>query len=491
MNKKNRNKKRKKYKKMIQKRSCYLAIVILIFFGFNLRGQESAPEWIHDVGAKSFPKGGIELKVNDFGAINNGLILSTLAIQSAIDSCAKVGGGKVIFNPGSYLTGAIYLKENVNLHIGENVELRGIIDVAEYPEIDTRVAGVEMRWPSAIINVLNQKNAAVTGSGSIHAQGRENWERYWKLRVDYTPRGLRWAADYDCKRVRTVLVSNSENISLKNITLKQAGFWTVHVLYSKNITIDGLIIKNNIDGNGPSTDGVDIDSSEKILVQNCDIDCNDDNFCLKAGRDFDGLRVNRPTEYIVIRDCISRRGGGLITLGSETSGGIRNVYVTNMEANETNCAIRLKSALTRGGVISDILIENIKMKNVNIPLEVSLNWNPSYSYASIGDDVENIPDYWEKLLEKVDPEKGIPHIKNVTIRNIKAKGVKTAISVSGVPDSYIENFTLENIQISCENAGKLNYTKNWTFNNVKIKSKNKKELDCDKSFGLVASKSDF
>jgi polygalacturonase len=125
--------------------------------------------------------------------------------------------------------------------------------------------------------------------------------------------------DYDAKRVRTVVVQNAENISVKELTFKNAGFWTIQLLYSKYLTVDGVVIKNNEDGSGPSTDGIDVDSSDWTLIQNCDIDCNDDNFCLKAGRDWDGLRVNKPTEYVVIRKCIARRGAGLVTLGSETS----------------------------------------------------------------------------------------------------------------------------------------------------------------------------
>lgn len=447
--------------------------------------------WRKDVGAKTFPHDKNVIVVNDFGANNGGLILSTRAIQTAIDKCAEMGGGKVIFKPGTYLTGAIYLKSNVNLQIDENVELRGVIGLEEYPEIDTRVAGIEMRWPSAIINVLNQKNVAVTGKGTIHAQGRYHWERYWKLRTEYTPKGLRWAADYDCKRVRTILVSESEHVTLKGLTLKQSGFWTVHLLYSNNITVDGLNIQNNIDGHGPSTDGIDIDSSVKILVENCEIDCNDDNFCLKAGRDADGMRVNRPTEYVVIRNCISHQGGGLITIGSETSGGIRNVYVNNMVARGTSCAIRLKSALTRGGEVSDITIDNIRMEKVRTPIEVTLNWNPSYSYASIEQAHESIPSHWETLLEEVDPKDGIPVFRNVTIRNVMATEAAVAINVSGIKESYIENFTLENINISCNKPGRLSYTRNWTFNNVTITSKDGEKLIQKENIDFIANKSNL
>ena len=461
-------------------------IFVLLMFPVSIMAQTNNKDWINEVGAKTFPNNHQIISVNDFGANNNGLILSTKAIQTAIDTCAALGGGKVVFKPGTYLTTALFLKSNVNLCIDENVELRGAIGLDGYPDIDTRVAGIEMRWPAAIINVMNQKNVAISGKGTIHAQGRYNWERYWKLREEYTPKGLRWASDYDCRRVRTILVSESEHVTVKDLTMKQSGFWTVHILYSNNVTVDGVTINNNIDGHGPSTDGIDIDSSTKILVENCDIDCNDDNFCLKAGRDADGLRVNRPTEFIVIRDCISRAGGGLITLGSETSGGINNIEVYKLTAEGTNCAIRLKSALTRGGVLSNINIHDVEMNNVRTPIEVTLNWNPAYSYASIDENVDSIPDYWKVMLKEVTPlEKGIPSFRNVTISNITAKGSLFAMNVIGVKESYLENFSFTNVNISCEKPGKIAYTKDWTFDHVDIVCKNGQELKMQDNIGFV------
>jgi len=227
--------------------------------------------------------------------------MNTKAIQKAIDKCSGRGGGVVTFDTGAYLTGSLFVKKGVNLVIGKKVVLLGSQNLDDYPEINTRIAGVEMKWPAALINALNQKNVAITGEGIVHAQGKPFWEKYWKMRTEYEKKGLRWIVDYDCKRPRTLLVSGSTDVTIKGFTLKQAGFWTVQLLYSKYVTVDGITIQNNVDGSGPSTDGIDIDSSSWILVLNCDIDCNDDDFCLKAGRDADGLRVNRPTEYVVIQ----------------------------------------------------------------------------------------------------------------------------------------------------------------------------------------------
>ncbi len=440
--------------------------------------QAQQPQWVSKVGARSMPAGTREFKVNQFGAFKDSEKLSTNAIQKAIDECSKKGGGVVSFDRGAYVTGAIFLKENVHLKIDEGVLILGSENVKDYPDMPSRIAGIEMVWPSALINILDTKNAAVTGNGVINARGKFNWDLYWKTREEYDKKGLRWIVDYDVKRVRTFLVQNSENITLKGLTFKNAGFWTVQILYSSYVTIDGVIIRNNEDGHGPSTDGIDIDSSSWVLIENCDIDCNDDNFCLKAGRDWDGLRVNRPTEYVVIRNSLARRGAGLVTLGSETSGGIRHIMATNLVARNTDNGLRIKSATTRGGTIEDIYFQNITLDSVNNAFQFNLNWYPAYSYSTLpeGYTYENIPAHWKAMLQKVTPaEKGIPHAKDFYIENIKATNVNTAIDAHGLPQSLISNFNFKNSTISAKVMSTVEYAANWKFDNFIISISKKPE----------------
>jgi len=464
-----------------------LLVLLALILSFNtleakpLNKELPNLQWINKVGAQKMPEREDVFNVADYGAVNDGKTLSTRAIKAAIDACAAKGGGVVTFNPGAYLTGSVFIKKGVNFRIDKDVTILGSQNILDYPEIHTRVAGIEMRWPAALINVIDQDNVAITGKGTIHAQGKPFWDKYWTMRRnEYEPKGLRWVVDYDCKRPRTLLISNSTNVTLKDITLKQAGFWTVHILYSKYVTVDGIVIRDNIGGSGPSTDGVDIDSSTFILVENCDIDCNDDNFCFKAGRDADGLRVNRPTEYVVIRNCISRAGGGLITFGSETSGSIRHVLAYNLKAKGTGVGIRFKSARTRGGTVEDIHIQNIDMNDVGTALEVSLNWNPSYSYSSLpeGYDSDIIPPHWKTMLQKVEPsERGIPEIKNVHLSRIKVRGAKRAISVSGVKESIVKDFILRDVVIKANTTGRISYAQGWKFENVSIKATDNRELN--------------
>jgi polygalacturonase len=426
--------------------------------------------WAKKAGARIFPKGKRIFRVNDFGALAGGKTMDTRAIQRAIDSCAAAGGGIVAFDTGSYLTGSLFVKSGVILRIDSGVTILGSQDIADYPLIPTRVAGIEMKWPAALLNIIGQKDAAITGEGLVDGRGKPFWDKYWAMRKVYGPKGIRWAADYDCRRPRLILVSGSSDVTLKDLHLQRSGFWTVHILYSDHVTAGGIHVENNIGGHGPSTDGIDIDSSTWILVEHCDIDCNDDDYCLKAGRDADGLRVNKPTEYVVIRHCIARSGGGLCTFGSETSGGIRHVLVEDSKAVGTGNGVNFKSAFTRGGTVSDIHIRNLVMEHVRTAITLNLNWNPSYSYTTLpkGFSYDSIPRYWKVMLERVPPSKGTPAIQDVFITNISATGCRTAIHAVGMKTSPLKDFTLKDIAISARTAGKVQYAADWKVKNVAI-----------------------
>lgn len=442
------------------------------------------PDWVANAGAKAIEFKDSIYYVNDYDAIDDGSELTTEAIQMAIDECHENGGGTVAFNPGVYLTGAVFVKEGINFRIDKGVEIRGSENIEDYTLIDTRVAGIEIKWPAALINVRDQKNVRISGNGLVDGQGKVYWDYYWKLRKEYESKGLRWIVDYDARRPRTFLISNSENVFLKDLNIQKAGFWTVQVLYSKYVTVDGITIRNNIGGHGPSTDGIDIDSSQWILVQNCDIDCNDDNFCLKAGRDWDGLRVDKPTQYVVIMDCIARRGAGLFTIGSETSGDIRHVYVSNIRGIGTSNGLNIKSAMTRGGTVEDIYLENIKMDSVGTFMEVSMNWNPSYSYSKLPKnyDIDSVPDHWRTLLKRVEPaSRGIPKFRNISLYNIQVQNAKRAINVNGIDSSLVENITLKDVHIQGKTAGQINYSKNWNLNNVSLDIEDGTQLNINNS----------
>jgi len=407
---------------------------------------------------------------NKFGAKGDGQTMNTKAIQKALDAAAAAGR-TVTFKPGMYLTGSLFLKSGTTLDVPAGVTLIGSENLRDYPMLPTRIAGIEMTWPSALINVRDQHKVTITGTGTIDGDGPIWWKSYWDLRASYAPRGLRWAADYDCRRPRLVLIQNSSGVTLGGgIELKRSGFWTVQILYSHDVHVDDLIIRNNEGGRGPSTDGIDIDSSHNVLVEHADIDVNDDALCLKAGRDADGLRVDRPTEHVVLRDSIIRSGAAAITIGSETSGGFRDIEAYNITAlGGVPSGVLFKSAHTRGGFAEDIRIHNLTLEGVAIPIHITMNWNPSYSYAVIPPGLKDVPPYYRILATPVPEAQGLPHFRDVHIWNIKATGARQAFDVSAYPNAPLEDFKLDHLDIEAARAGTIANAKNWTMvdNNIR------------------------
>ena len=465
---------------IMKKTFLWVVMLALTLTGCTTVPNDKVPNfpWMKEVGAKLFPTSERIYNVADYGAIGDAVTLCTKQIQRAIDEAEASGGGIVTFEPGIYLTGSIFLGNNVNLCIPKGTTLIGSQDIRDYQKIPTRVAGIEMEWPAALVNIIGKKNAAITGDGIIHGKGKVFWDKYWEMRKDYTPRGLRWIVDYDCERPRGILICDSEQVTVRDIVLYQPGFWSLHILYSHHVTVDNIIISNNIEGHGPSTDGIDIDSSEYILVQNSLINCNDDNFCLKAGRDADGLRVNRPCQYVVIRDCEAGHGGGMFTCGSETSGGIRHIVAYRMKGVETTCGIRFKSTCQRGGSIEDIHLYDIEMSGVKLPFVVDLNWNPAYSTSLLpeGYDPETIPSHWKTMLLPVSLEKGTPIFRNIHMKRVNATDASSCIQAIGIEQSPLIGFTFDQVKIQGKKAGRIEHVQEWETEGLTIEAEDGKAI---------------
>lgn len=419
---------------------------------------------------------------------NDGTCDVTAELQALINSLEC--GDKLIIKPGTYLVSSLFLKSNMDLELEADAILLATTDESKYPIIPTRVAGIEMDWYGGILNVNNCQNVTISGQGTVNGSGEYWWNKYWGqdyvsgMRKDYDHKGLRWAVDYDCMRVRNIVIANSENIKLTGIKSMKSGFWNVHILYSNNVNVDNIQILENGD-ESPSTDGIDIDSSCNVIIENCKTSCHDDSICIKSGRDGDGHQIGIPCHDIIIRNCEIHDGMGM-TIGSEVSGGVYNIKFENIKFIGTDCGFRIKSSNVRKGYIKDITVENIEMTNVRYPFNFNVNWNPEYSVCELpADYVGKIPDHWHKLLMKVPSEVDNTRVENIHIKNVKATltenytGPSRAFQIEGFADRPISKVYFENIEIKAKEYGLISYVEDINFKNASISATGKNDSKND------------
>ncbi|EOX8713047.1 glycoside hydrolase family 28 protein [Enterobacter hormaechei] len=409
-----------------------------------------------------------------YGADPTAQRLATSAIQQAINSAQQ--NDVIVIPQGRFLTGALFLKSGVSLRLDAGAQLVGSQDLADYPLINTRVAGIDMRWPAGIINIIDCENVSITGTGTIDGQGAIWWQRYWGdgersgMVGDYSARGLRWVVDYDCQRPRNILVFESQSILLRDFTSRESGFWNMHLCYSRHIAVEGVQISNSA---GPSTDGIDVDSCEQVRIERCIVSCNDDNICIKSGRGREAAQKARAARDIVIRGCTLNKGSG-ITLGSETSGGIERVLIEDNAFNGTGVGFRIKSARNRGGFIRDITVQNLRLTDVRFPVLIQLNWFPQYSYGDQSN-LSDKPEHWRKLAEGVEGETGLTAVSGLTIKKMTArrsdsKCFSRAFFIEGYPERPVVGLTLEGILIDASEFGKISGVDGLRFKDVQVTS---------------------
>lgn len=400
--------------------------------------------------------------ITEFGAVGDSATINTEAIQAAIDQCFEDGGGTVLIPEGIFSSGAIYLKENVHLEIAKGARLRGIEGLENYPELkNTRIAGIEMPWPSALINIIDTKNVKITGEGTVDGSGYYWWADYWIKRDSLSKTVPGDLIDWYVPRPRLILFQNSKESELNSVSLKNSGFWTVHICYSNDIKVLDVDINNPVLESGQkaaSSDGIDVDSSHDILIRGCSISVDDDCIAIKSGRGSDGLRVNIPTTNVLIEDCTFGNGHGGVSIGTETAGGIKNIYVRNCTANGNNAPIKFKPRPGRGGVIENITHDGWEMENVGTVIDYALRKVTGEDYI----------DEWQEI--NVPFEKATPRYRNITIRNINAVDAEEAISFLGWPLAHAENIILEDIDIQSEKGAKFQYIDNLILKNVNIET---------------------
>ena len=407
------------------------------------------------LGAQAAPKQRYVL--TDHGAVGDGRTLNTRAIQGAIDRCAAAGGGVVVVPKGTFITGSIFLKQSVNFCVEKEGILKGSQNTNDYPWIDTRIAGLEMKWPAALINADGLTGLEISGPGTIDGSGERWWREYWAARElekdNIDPH-------FKVGRPRLVHIIRSQKVVVRDLLLKDPAFWNLQFTYCQGVEASNLTIRAHGESlRAASSDGIDIDSTRDVLITGCDIECDDDAICLKSGRDADGLRVNLPTENVVIRKCRVGPAAGLVVFGSETAGGIRNVSVYDCQANR-GCGevVRFKTRMGRGGVVEDVLYENIDADGVRAVFSFNMDafsttWLP------------------EEFRAPVPPERGTPIFRNIQVRNLRATNCTAAGRLVGLSESPLRGLTLQNVDIQARSGFTVKNTFGLRFENVKVNGK--------------------
>jgi polygalacturonase len=395
--------------------------------------------------------------ITSYGAIDDAKTLNTKSIQSAIDACAKSGGGDLVIPKGTFITGSIFLKRGVNLRLEKDAVLKGSQNTNDYPWIDTRIAGLEMKWPAALINADGITNLQLTGEGTLDGSGERWWREYWDTRKrekdDIDPH-------FKVPRPRLIHVIRCEKVLVRDLFLKDSAFWNLQLTYCDGVEIHNLKIRAPHEPiKAASSDGIDIDSTRNVLITGCDIECDDDAICLKAGRDADGLRVNRPTENVVIRNCHVGHAAGLVCFGSETAGGIRNVRIYDCRA-DTGCGevVRLKTRQGRGGVVEDVLYENIQADGVRQVFNFNMD-----AFATTW-----LP---EQFRKPAPADKATPIFRKITARNLTAKNCGAAGHLTGLAQSPLRDITLENVNIEAKGGFTVRNALGIQFKNVNLNGK--------------------
>lgn len=397
----------------------------------------------------------------DFGAVSDGKTSCTEAFKKAVSKCEENNGGTIYVPAGVYLTGAIFLKSNVTLHLESGSRLLFSNDINEYPVVISRWEGVRRECYASCINADDAENITITGRGIIDGQGAFWWDIFRKKENKYPRPKL--IAPYNCK-----------DVTIEGVMLTNSPSWTINTILCENVTVDKVTIRNPYDS--PNTDGIDPESCYGVHISNCHIDVGDDCIAIKAGTEDTAERVL--CKNITITNCTMVHGHGGVVLGSEMSGGIENVTISNCIFEGTDRGIRLKSRRGRGGTVADIRVNNIVMNNVLCPFIANL-----YYYCGPKGDDKYV---WDKNSYPITEE--TPSFKRLNFANITAKNVSAAAGYFyGLAEMFVEDCSFDNVYISMADDAEAAYpamlaniepcrqkgffasnTRGITFNNMKI-----------------------
>jgi|SRR5918911_452699 polygalacturonase len=416
-----------------------------------------------------FPKRDFDIK--RYGAVGDGKTDCTESFRKAIAACNKAGGGRVVVPAGPFLTGPIHLKSGVNLHVSKGATVKFSQDPKQYlPLVFTRFEGMEVMNYSPFIYAFEQQNIAITGEGTLDGQSdKDHWwpwkgntEGGWqkgapnqnKAReslVAMVEKGVpvseRVFGEGYYLRPQFIQPYRCKNVLIEGVTIQNSPMWEIHPVLSTNVTVRGV----NINSHGPNNDGCDPESCADVLIKDCIFDTGDDCIAIKSGRNADGRRINVPSENIIIQGCQMKDGHGGVTIGSEISGGVRNVFAEECQMNSPNLdrALRFKNNASRGGLLEDIYMRNVEV-------------------GQVADAVVSVDFYYEE------GEKGnyTPVVRKVYVKNVNSRKSKYALYLRGFKNAPITDIHLEDCAF--DNVAKPNVVENVrdiSLRNVRINGK--------------------
>ena len=428
-----------------------MTVVLLMTVGFICRGDDAAAGTYRfsDLGKTPFEMSAIrdyvfpahDFRIDDYGARPDGT-KCTEAIARAIDSCATAGGGRVVVPAGTWFTGPVHLRSNVDLHLEPGARLLFSDDPKDFlPAVRSSWEGLECMNYSPLVYAYGCTNVALTGSGVVEAK-----MDFWKAQMEEGKTDIQgarrilytWGAtDYPVEkrvmpsahpavmRPQLIQFNRSANVLIEGIEVRDSPFWTMHLLLCDNVIVRNVRVR----AHGFNNDGIDIEMTRNVLVEGGDYDQGDDAFVFKAGRNRDAWRIGRPTENVVVRNCRVRKAGSLVGVGSELSGGVRNIYVHDCKVGEVARLYYVKTNHRRGGFVENVVLRNVDVakgmwKAVAVETDVLYQWR-------------EFPDYETRYTK----------ISNLTVENVHCAAAKAAIDVLGDPHEPIRGIRIKDLSV--------------------------------------------
>ena len=458
---------------------------------------QNLPFEMPEIAAPQFPDRQVNLK--DFGAVGDGVTLNTDAFEKAVADLNKKGGGRLVVPAGVWFTGPIVLQSNIDLHLEMGAVIQFSGDEALYPVIKTSFEGLDTRRCQSPLSANGCENIAITGKGVIDGNGQfwrpvkkgkmtegqwkavlarpggvESKEGYWvpnqayadaeknaNMNVPKAQTEEEWNA---IKRfLRPVMISlvNCKNVLLQGVIFQNSPAWNIHPLMCENIIIDNVLARNP--AFAQNGDALDLESCKNALIVNSKFDAGDDGICIKSGKDKDGRKRGRPCENVVVDGCTVFAGHGGFVVGSEMSGGVRNILVENCQFLGTDVGLRFKSTRGRGGIVENIYINNVSMTDIKTD---AITFNMYYGGKSVaemladGDNPDN--------TTKAPVTEETPIFRNIDIQNIVCNGAGRAMEFNGLPEMPINGISLQNINMQAKKDAVFTNCQNIKKENIQI-----------------------